>query len=406
MAKIDKEEQRLAEIKALKKERAHNNARIKAELLARGEMPDKKRKAPLRQNAVQNSEPAQRPQAKSEMATSVTSSHSRREEFEMREIEIQKQRLEQIERDLNAKLAHIEAVTRYQSQPHMNPPSGIILASNGMPDQKEIVKVRSEISEIYGAIQMLATQIANMNAGRRIELESLKQNLAHVEAVTCCSARVPYNSQLNPHVPVTPHVNILPNGQIAPAEFDRVREEIREIRQSMRDQMNALAQYNMGKMHGEITATRNGTQAQGSQLTGTPIMSPPSQTPQPSQPIIINSPPQSTGPGQPIVVNNIPSQPIPGLSQPAQPNIQQVHLHQDGQNLSGQPNQPITVNAEGNPSGDNPQFATPIGSAPFAQVVTPQPVSQTPIPPTVPDPLEEALKKMAKKMETVGDSLK
>jgi len=270
------EEQRIAEIKALKKERAHNNARIKAELVARGEISNT-RKTP-NQNTVH-------------------------------------QQMAQMEREINEKLAHIESIIKYQSQPNSTPPNGISLAENLMPDASELLKVRYEVSEIQDAIQMLAGFLKTQNAPKILDPQPYIQKLAHVEAVTCCQARVPYNATPHQYVQTPPQV-LMQNGQIDNKEIDKARTEIAEIKDAVNSLAHAFSSYNMGKMHGTVDSISHKNNSFHPSQT---------QIPQhfPQQPIFIQTPSHPQHAQQPVFVHVQPLQ-QPG-NQPISPPTQLHH---------------------------------------------------------------------------------
>jgi len=120
------EEQRLAEIRALKKERAHNNARIKAELVALGEMPTK-RKPPKRPIKAED-------------------------------------KIDKFERDINEKLTHIiETVVRDNDGDSPNHfadlPTKADIASLAA-DNDQIARVGSDVADLKDALKALLLQMS------------------------------------------------------------------------------------------------------------------------------------------------------------------------------------------------------------------------------------------------------
>ena len=120
------EEQRLAEIRALKKERAHNNARIKAELVALGEMPTRRK-------------PPKRP-IKAE------------------------EKIDKIERDINEKLTHIiETVVRDNESDNLNQladlPTKADIASLAA-DNGQIAQVGANIADLKDTLKILLMQMS------------------------------------------------------------------------------------------------------------------------------------------------------------------------------------------------------------------------------------------------------
>ena len=212
------EELRKARINALKKERANNNARVKAELMALG-VKFADRKPP-------------------------PSPFRRMDDTEML------QRIKNVENSMNNKLSHIESVVSYQANPLTNRE---VLASN------ELTLIRGEISEMQEAITALANQVA-LFVTKKIEPAPIVNRLAHVEAVACCQARVPYDAVPHKYVQVPPPIETI-NNKVAPHEIDKVKDEILHVKDAVHTLINSFSSYNIGKMHGAVDSLRgtNGT---------------------------------------------------------------------------------------------------------------------------------------------------
>jgi len=190
----------------------------------------------------------------------------------------------EIKEQANEMLDHIQKVVLCQAQPHKKHSSSEIAMSNGMPDSTEIEKVRCEVAEVQGAMNMLARFLASQKANV-VDPQPYIQKLAHIEAVSCCQARVPYNAVPHQYVPTTPQVVML-NGQVDNSEIDNVRSEVAEVKGAINSLAKAFDSYNMGKMHGAIETFKGHAQ--------------PQHTP---TPIIIGSQPQQQA-GQPVIINN------------------------------------------------------------------------------------------------------
>jgi len=294
-------EQRKAELNALVKRRAMNNAEAKAKLMALG-VKYATRKPPPRPS------PCNCDLTVSQVCCCDSVNCQKKEKEEIGGIKEQASEM----------LEHIEKLVSYQAKPNAKPPQDISVTESGKPDSTEISKVRCEVAEIQGAMNMLARFLATQNV-KVIDPQPYIHKLAHMEAVTCCQARVPYNAVPHKYVQVTPQVMLQPNGQPDNSEIDKVRAEVREVKNAVKSLSKSFDSYNMGKMHGNLESLKASSAQpiiypqQQSQPQVQPIIV---NTPQPqqvqTQPIIMQAPPQQNSSGQPVVINNS----MPGFTQP------------------------------------------------------------------------------------------
>jgi len=206
------EEQRQIEIRALEKERAANNARIKADLAKLGRVGERK---------------------------SMNTPNTKQQMLEMRS-------------DFDKKLEHILDVIRYQQQPHMNPPHGIMLSEKGMPHANEILKVRAEVEEMQGMLTMIAKYLSSQNVSQNFNLQPAVHNLAHMEAVACCQARQQYGAVQHQFVPNQPQLVMTPTGLVDDTEVEKVKKEVVEVKEVVKGLAKAFESYNFGMMHGKV----------------------------------------------------------------------------------------------------------------------------------------------------------
>lgn len=278
------EELRKAELNALVKSRAKNNADTKAQLIRLGVKYAQRTPPP-------------RPVLECDCADCNCENCTCEEKTAIVEIKDQ----------ANEMLDHIDRVVSYQAQPHMNHPrSEIAIADNGMPDSTEIEKVRCEVAEVQGTMNMLARFLATQNV-KVVDPQPYIQKLAHVEAVACCQARTHYGAVPHQYIQATPYVALQSNGQPKNSEIEKVKTEVVEVKDAVNSLAKAFDSYNMGKMHGAIESFKNNQQ---------PIYM---QQPQPQiQPVIVQTPHQQVH-GQPVIVNTVPTftQPEPHQVPPA-----------------------------------------------------------------------------------------
>jgi len=151
-------------------------------------------------------------------------------------------------------LEHIERVASYRVKPSKVPAD--IALDDGKLDSTEIEKVRCEVAEVQGSLNMLTRFLSSQNVNV-IDSQPYIQKLAHIETV-CCQQ----------------------NGRIDKGEIEKVKSEILEVKDAVNSLTKSFDSYNMGKMHGVLESLRN----PGNQ---------PQPQPQPQvQPVIVQTPPQ------------------------------------------------------------------------------------------------------------------
>ncbi|MCL2370211.1 MAG: hypothetical protein FWC80_03170 [Firmicutes bacterium] len=326
------EEQRIAEIKALKKERAHNNARIQAELIARGELPVKKRRPPkppvrpvnniehdineklthIIKTVVKDGSEAD------DISASRKNAGTGRDNFANGggNSSADNSEIKQMREDVADLKGAIQALVmqREKQNAQVAEANRADLASGGKTaDNSEITQVRADVANLTGAMQMLVTHLAKPNTHTETgHCSSCSGRLAHMETAACYHARMPYgvapqfiqlpHMQTQPLQAPQPQVIYQPSHQSDNGEMDRMRSEMSDVKDAVNNLVHTFSSYNLSK------ANSVAPQVPPQIIVNTP---PPQQVQQaPAQPIILNgtTPPQGNGHTsvQPIIINSGP----------------------------------------------------------------------------------------------------
>ena len=266
------EQLRQQKIRALKKERAANNARVKKELMTLGE-------------TYQDRKPPKQP-----MPATVG------EDLFLGVTNEQREQLLKIEKQLQERLSHVQTVIHQQANPGATPMQHIAVMPNGHPTETEVAKARQEIHQLADMLNVIYNFIAKSQPNPQApSAMPVINKLAHVEAVACCNARSPWNAMQHQFVPTQPAVQVI-GDQVSGQEVDRVRDEIQDVKEFLHNSIGALSS-NMNSLYlGKIYGALGGTTA------------PPPQT-------IIHPQPQVILPQQPQTASAASQQP----PQPAQP---------------------------------------------------------------------------------------
>jgi len=260
-----KEQQRKAEINKIRKVRTQENAQVEAQILelAKKKMSEDLRKAELKalvkRRATNNAEAKAKLMALGvKYATRIPPARPTPCDCP----EFQEQADEMLE--------HMERVVNYQAHPKTTPPLDLAIENSGKVDETEISKVRSEVAEVQGAMNMMAKILASQNVPGVIDTQPYINKLAHIEAVACCQSRVPYNAVPHQYVQAAPQVLVTPTGQVDNSEIDKVRSEVIEVKDAVNSLAKAFDSYNMGKMMGAIESLSKGQGGQPIIVNSTP----------------------------------------------------------------------------------------------------------------------------------------
>ena len=163
------EEERKVAINRIRRIRAKANAGIEAQIL---ELPKKKMSEELRKaelNALIKSRAKNNADAKAQLIKLGVKYATRKPpprpvlECDCTDCDCESCVCE-IQAQTDEMLEHVEKVVKYQAQPHMRHPlSEVAVAHDGKPDSTEIEKVRCEVAEVQGAMNMLAKFLAAQN---------------------------------------------------------------------------------------------------------------------------------------------------------------------------------------------------------------------------------------------------